>query len=45
MKKLINCVPGRSARWILGLLPFVFCLIVYLAASNARLAENENDKQ
>lgn len=44
MKKLINCVPSRTARWVLGLLPFAFCLVLYLAASNARLAENENDK-
>jgi NitT/TauT family transport system permease protein len=44
MKKLINRVPNRTARWILGILPFVICLVIYLAASNARLAENENDK-
>lgn len=44
MKKLINRVPNRTVRWLLGILPFVCCLVVYLAASNARLAENENDK-
>lgn len=44
MKKLINRVPNRTARWILGIIPFVFCLVVYLGASNARLAENPNDK-
>ena len=44
MKKLINRVPNRTTRWILGIIPFVLCLVVYLGASNARLAENENDK-
>ncbi|MBC6904181.1 ABC transporter permease subunit [Saccharophagus sp. K07] len=44
MKKLINCVPGWAARWTLGLLPFVLCLVLYLVASNARLAENQHDK-
>lgn len=44
MKKLINRVPKRTTRWILGFLPFVLCLVIYLFASNARLAENEHDK-
>jgi NitT/TauT family transport system permease protein len=44
MKKLINCVPSYSARWLLGLLPFVLCVVLYGVASNARLAENPNDK-
>jgi NitT/TauT family transport system permease protein len=44
MKKLINCVPGRTTRWLLGLLPFVLCVILYGMASNARLAENPGDK-
>lgn len=44
MKKLINCAPYRTARWLLGFLPFILCVILYWAASNARLAENANDK-
>lgn len=44
MKKLINCKPSRSARWFLGLLPFVLLLVLYWSASSARLAENEYDK-
>ncbi len=44
MKKLINQQPGKPARWLLGLIPFVILLLVYISASNARLAENEADK-
>lgn len=44
MKKLINRTPHRTSRWLLGFLPFVICVVVYWAASNARLAENANDK-
>lgn len=44
MKKLVNCIPNRTARWLLGLLPFVLCGVFYWTASNARLAENPNDK-
>jgi len=42
--KIINKQPSRSARWFLGLIPFVIILLIYLSASNARLAENPNDK-
>lgn len=44
MKKLINRTPTTAAKWFLGLLPFVLILLLYWSASNARLAENENDK-
>lgn len=44
MKKLINRHPGVVGRWALGLLPFVLIAIVYTMASDARLAENANDK-
>jgi len=44
MKKLINRAPNRTARWLLGFLPFVLCCILYWSASNARLIENPNDK-
>lgn len=42
--KLINLKPSRPLRVILGILPFLLLLVLYLGASNARLAENPNDK-
>lgn len=44
MKRLINQQPNRVSRWLLGLLPFLLLLALYVGASNARLAENPNDK-
>lgn len=44
MKKLINHKPGKASRWFLGLLPFLLIALIYTGASNARLAENPNDK-
>jgi len=44
MKKLINQYPSKPVRLFLGLLPFVLLLFVYVIASEARLAENPNDK-
>jgi NitT/TauT family transport system permease protein len=44
MRRLINQHPDRGSTLILGVLPFIVILIVYLVASNARLAENPNDK-
>ncbi len=44
MRRLINQHPGRGARFALGALPFVALLVLYVVASNLRLAENENDK-
>jgi len=44
MKKLINQYPGKPMRWLLGLLPFLLIAVIYTGASNARLAENPNDK-
>lgn len=44
MKKVINQQPDRTIRVILGILPFLLLLLVYLFASEARLAENPNDK-
>lgn len=44
MKKWINCRPAWATRLFLGALPFVLLLFVYLSNSNARLAENPNDK-
>lgn len=44
MKKLINQHPSKPVRVFLGILPFLLLLMIYIAASNARLAENPNDK-
>jgi len=44
MRRLVNQRPGRGGAFILGALPFLILLVVYLAASNARLAANPNDK-
>ncbi|MGD8176010.1 ABC transporter permease [Marinimicrobium sp. ARAG 43.8] len=44
MKRLINQQPHRATRWLLGLLPFLLLLALYVGASNARLADNPNDK-
>ncbi len=44
MKKLINQKPSHSTQWILGFIPFVIIVLLYIGASNARLAENPNDK-
>ena len=44
MKRLINQVPSKTANLFLGLLPFLLIVVVYVSASNARLAQNANDK-
>ncbi|WP_416137578.1 ABC transporter permease [Halomonas sp. HK25] len=44
MKRLINLTPSRGGRWLLGLLPFLVVAMVYIALSNARLAENPDDR-
>ena len=44
MKKLINRRPGNALSWALGLLPFLLLIVAYMVASDARLAENPNDK-
>ncbi len=44
MKRLINQVPSKTTNIILGLLPFLLIVVVYISASTARLAENHNDK-
>ncbi len=44
MKRLINLTPSRPAKILLGILPFALILVIYLVASDARLAENANDK-
>ncbi|MDF1630212.1 MAG: ABC transporter permease subunit [Alcanivoracaceae bacterium] len=42
--RLINLSPSKPLAAVLGLLPFIVLLLLYLNASEARLAENPNDK-
>ena len=44
MKRLVNNHPGRVMRAALGILPFALMVVLYLAASGARLAQNPDDK-
>jgi NitT/TauT family transport system permease protein len=44
VRRLINQQPGRGERLGLGLLPFLLLLLVYVIASQLRLAENPEDK-
>ena len=44
MKRLINQHPSSSFAWVLGLLPVVALLVIYIVASDARLAINPADK-
>jgi len=44
MKKLINLTPSKSINLLLGILPFALIFVIYLLASDARLAENASDK-
>jgi len=44
MKRLINQHTGTTQKVILGVLPFLLLLFIYIVASNARLAENPDDK-
>lgn len=44
MKKLINLTPSKSINLLLGILPFALIFVIYLIASDARLAENASDK-
>lgn len=43
-KRFINRHPQRPLKILLGLLPFALLLVLYMMASNARLAENPSDK-
>lgn len=44
MKRLINLTPTKPTRWLLGILPFALIILIYIVASDARLAENASDK-
>ncbi|WP_455206740.1 ABC transporter permease [Kaarinaea lacus] len=44
MKRVMNIHPGTVGKVLLGMLPFILTIIVYLWASDARLELNPNDK-
>ncbi|HEY5603823.1 MAG TPA: ABC transporter permease subunit [Gammaproteobacteria bacterium] len=44
MKRVMNIHPGTVGKVLLGMLPFILTIIVYLWASGARLEANPNDK-
>lgn len=44
MKRLMNLNPDVYARAILGALPFILIIVLYIISSQARLAENPRDK-
>ncbi len=44
MRRLINQRPARAERFALGVLPFVAVLLLYVIASQLRLAANPDDK-
>ena len=44
MKRFINIQPSRVSRVVLGAVPFVALVLVYLWASDIRLDANPNDK-
>lgn len=44
MKRIINLKPSPAIRLLVGLLPFLLLVALYVAGSEARLAENPADK-
>ena len=44
MPRLVNLQPNRGSTLALGVLPFLVLLVAYLLGSNARLADNPDDK-
>ena len=44
MRRLLNAKPTTGARWLLGALPILAILLVYLMAATARHADNPRDK-
>ncbi|WP_455376522.1 ABC transporter permease [Kaarinaea lacus] len=44
MKRVMNIYPGTVGKVLLGMLPFVLTIIVYLWVSDTRLEINPNDK-
>ncbi|ODN69163.1 ABC transporter permease [Methylobrevis pamukkalensis] len=44
MRRAMNIVPGRSARLVLAVLPFLLIAFLYVSASAERRVANPNDK-
>lgn len=44
MRRLLNAKPKTGARWLLGALPILAIMLVYLMAATARHADNPRDK-
>lgn len=44
MKRLINQKPSKPYAWLLALMPLVLLIVLYMSASEARLAVNPADK-
>lgn len=44
MKRLINQHPSKLGKVLLGLAPFILLIMIYVVASNERLAVNPSDK-
>lgn len=44
MRRIMNVRPGRGGRLVLGLIPLIAVVLLYLVASTARHAENPRDK-
>ena len=44
MRRLMNLQPTRVSLSVLGILPFALLALLYLVASDLRLADNPNDK-
>lgn len=44
MRKLVNLQPTKLSTLILGALPFIAIVLIYLVASDLRLEENPRDK-
>ena len=44
MRRLVNRVPARGSAMLLGAMPFVLLIFVYVFSSNVRQAANSQDK-
>ena len=44
MKRWINKRPSTAVSGMLGMIPLILLLLLYMAGSEARLAENPADK-
>jgi NitT/TauT family transport system permease protein len=44
MKRLLNQHPSKALKVLLGVIPFILMIGLYIYSSNERLAENPNDK-